>query len=187
MLTPDQRAILLQVARASLRAAVSGGPPPRVGTDDPALKRLAGAFVTLKSPDGNLRGCIGHVEPVKPLIETVREMARAAALDDPRFPAVTDTEEPGLHVEISVMSPLEPVDDLNTIEVGRDGLVVEHGRPRGLLLPQVAPEWGWNREEFLQHTCMKAGLPRDAYLRGATVCRFSAEVFGEGDGADPAS
>jgi AmmeMemoRadiSam system protein A len=180
MLTGEQRQRLLQVARGSLRHAVGNGPRPDLSTDDEDLKRPSGAFVTLHL-HGELRGCIGHIEPVLPLIQTVREMARAAALDDPRFHPVTAAEEPLVALEISVMSPITPVPDLEAIEVGRHGLVVEQGRNRGLLLPQVAPEWGWTREEFLQHTCVKAGLPRDAYRRGAQVYWFEAEVFGEED------
>jgi hypothetical protein len=178
MLTEEQRKRLLQVARESLRQAVGKGPRPDLTTDDEVLTRPSGAFVTLHL-QGQLRGCIGHIEPVLPLIQTVREMARAAALDDPRFAPVSAAEEPAIALEISVMSPITPVPDLACIEVGRHGLVVEQGRNRGLLLPQVAPEWGWNREEFLEHTCQKAGLPRDAYKRGAQVYWFEAEVFGE--------
>jgi AmmeMemoRadiSam system protein A len=178
MLSQEQRARLLQVARQSLRHAVGAGPGSSLESDDPDLRRPSGAFVTLKA-GGNLRGCIGHIEPVMPLIETVSEMAVAAALDDPRFPAVSRREEPGLRIEISVMSPIEPVPDLAQIEVGRHGLVVQQGSFRGLLLPQVAPEWGWDREELLRHTCRKAGLPDDAYLQGAKVFWFEAEVFGE--------
>lgn len=178
MLTGDQRKRLLQVARASLRCAVGLGPAPSLQTDDPALLRPSGAFVTIKI-DGELRGCIGHIEPVSPLIETVNEMAEAAALDDPRFPALSEAEEPQTAIEISAMSPVEPVPDLADIVVGRHGLVVERGPSRGLLLPQVATEWGWSREEFLEHTCMKAGLRADAYRHGARVSWFEAEVFGE--------
>ncbi len=180
MLDAAQRIKLLQVARASLRHAVRRGPAASVATDDPALQRPSGAFVTLQM-GGQLRGCIGHIEPHLALIETVAEMARAAALEDPRFRPVTAAEEPQIHIEISVMSPVEPVPDLELIEVGRHGLVVQRGFSRGLLLPQVAPEWGWNREEFLQHTCLKAGLPADAYKHGAEVLWFEAEVFGEGE------
>lgn len=178
MLNHEQRARLLSVARASLRHAVGKGPAPDLTTDDPELTRESGAFVTLEM-GGQLRGCIGYIEPIAPLIETVSRMARAAALEDPRFDPVVAAEEPRITIEISVMSPIEPVPDLNLIEVGRHGLVVEQAGRRGLLLPQVPGDWGWNREEFLAHTCMKAGLPPDAYKRGAKVYWFEAEVFGE--------
>jgi AmmeMemoRadiSam system protein A len=181
MLTTEQRARLLKVARNCVQAAAAGDPAPDVPTDDPDLIRVQGAFVTLKKR-GELRGCIGHIEGHLPLIETVAEMARAAALDDPRFPAVSPREVSELDIEISVMSPLCVVEDCDGIEVGRHGLVVSCGPRRGLLLPQVAPEWGWDRDEFLCHTCMKAGLPSDAW-QGKDVCveSFEAEVFGEHD------
>jgi AmmeMemoRadiSam system protein A len=178
MLSETQRERLLQIARQSLRHAVGAGPAPSLETDDPDLLRPSGAFVTLEV-QGQLRGCIGHIEPVYPLVRTVAEMAREAALSDPRFRRVTAEEEPEITLEISVMSPVTPVPDLEQIEVGRHGLVVEQGNRRGLLLPQVAPEYGWSREEFLQHTCMKAGLSADAYRKGARVEWFEADVFGE--------
>lgn len=178
MLSEAQRRRLLQVARQSLRHAVGLGPPADTHTDDPVLRQPAGAFVTLKK-DGELRGCIGHIEAVGPLIETVAEMARAAALEDPRFYPVTAEEEPAIEIEISVLSPITPCPDLEAIEIGRHGLVVSQGPYRGLLLPQVPVEWGWDRETFLRRTCQKAGLAPDAYLRGAKVHWFEAEVFGE--------
>jgi AmmeMemoRadiSam system protein A len=184
MLNSEQRSRLLQVARQSVRAAVGVAPPPDLSADDPDLTRVQGAFVTLHK-QGDLRGCIGHVEGHLPLIETVAEMAEAAALQDPRFPTVTAREEPALHIEISVMSPLSVVRDTNDIEVGRHGLVISSGLRRGLLLPQVATEWGWGRDEFLGHTCLKAGLPQDAWrTKDVRIESFEAEVFGEGDAQD---
>lgn len=181
MLTDQQRRRLLQVARQSLRAAVGAGPVPDLRTDDPDLRRIQGAFVTLRK-QGDLRGCIGHIEGQLPLIETVAEMAQAAALHDPRFPPVTAREEPELDIEISVMSPLRAVDKVEDIQVGKHGLVVSCGPRRGLLLPQVATEWGWDRDTFLSHTCLKAGLPADAWRRpDVRIECFEAEVFGEGD------
>lgn len=103
----------------------------------------------------------------------------AAALEDPRFQPVESGEVAQIDIEISVLGPVEEVEDPTAIEVGRDGLVVEQGSRRGLLLPQVATEWGWDRETFLAQTCLKAGLPADAWKRGAQVFRFQAEVFGE--------
>jgi AmmeMemoRadiSam system protein A len=179
MLSEQQRQRLLQVARQSVQAAVCGQPKPDLKTDDPDLTAIQGAFVTLHQR-GELRGCIGHIEGHLPLIETVAAMARAAALDDPRFPSVTCAEEPSLHIEISVMSPLRTVTDPQEVEVGRHGLVMSRGLRRGLLLPQVAPEWGWDREEFLTHCCAKAGLPGDAWCDpGTTMEVFEAEVFSE--------
>jgi hypothetical protein len=103
----------------------------------------------------------------------------AAASSDPRFSRVTAAEWPAVDLEISVLGALEPVDEVTTIEIGRHGLIVEHGRRRGLLLPQVATEWGWDRETFLAHTCRKAGLPPDAWRKGAQVFRFEADVFAD--------
>jgi len=178
MLDTDQRRKLLEVARASIKVAVTRANPPDLNTDDADLTRVQGAFVTLKKR-GELRGCIGYIEGIAPLIETVARMARAAALEDPRFPAVTADEVDDLDIEISVMSPLIDVTDVAEIEIGRDGLIISSGGSRGLLLPQVAVEWGWTVEEFLCHTCMKAGLPTDAWRGDCHIERFEADVFGE--------
>ena len=180
MLNDSQRQRLLQVARQSIRAVCCGDADPDLRTDDPMLTSVQGAFVTLHTADGDLRGCIGHIEGVLPLIETVHEMAVAAATQDPRFPTVRCAEVPGLRLEISVMSPIAEVRNVEDIEVGRHGLIISHGYRRGLLLPQVATEYNWGREEFLEHTCLKAGLPSDAWRDSATKIEcFEAEVFGE--------
>jgi len=139
-----------------------------------------GAFVTLTEKDGKLRGCIGTILPVGPLDETVVRMAVAAAVEDPRFSAVIPAELPDLHMEISALTVPEPVSNLEAIQVGRHGLIVTRGYNKGLLLPQVAPEWGWDRLQFLQHTCLKAGLPTDAWKDSKTRIEwFEAEVWGE--------
>ncbi|MSO56045.1 MAG: TIGR00296 family protein [Acidobacteria bacterium] len=114
-----------------------------------------------------------------PLVEVIERCAVSAATADPRFPAVNAAEWPRVVVEILVLGPLEPVADIFDIEVGRHGLIAERGHRRGLLLPQVATEWGWGREESVAHTCAKAGLPNDAWRQGAKLFRFEAEVFGE--------
>jgi AmmeMemoRadiSam system protein A len=177
MLNTEQRQVLLGVAREAVGAAVNGR-AYRPLTEDPALRRAAAAFVTLHKGD-LLRGCIGRVQAEMALVETVAEMAREAALNDSRFESVTPREVEALRIEISVLTPAERVTDIGEIELGAHGLIVEQGERRGLLLPQVATEWGWDREEFLEHTCLKAGLPREAWRRGARVMRFGAEVFGE--------
>jgi AmmeMemoRadiSam system protein A len=118
-------------------------------------------------------------EPHDPLYQAVARMARASALEDPRFPPVQPAQVSQLTIEISILSSPEPVTDVGEIEVGTHGLVIEQGGQRGLLLPQVPVEWDWDRTEFLRHCCMKAGLPTDAWERGAQICRFTAEVFGE--------
>ena len=180
MLNDQQRQRLLQVARQSVRAACCGEAEPDLRSDDPALTSIQGAFVTLHTADGDLRGCIGHIEGHLPLIETVFEMAVAAATQDPRFPQVRCAEVPSLQIEVSAMSPIREVRTVEEIEVGRHGLIISRGYQKGLLLPQVATEYNWDREEFLQHTCMKAGLPSSAWRDpGTKIECFEAEVFGE--------
>jgi AmmeMemoRadiSam system protein A len=140
------------------------------------------SFVTWKR-DGRLRGCIGSVEPVRPLWADVEANAVHALLRDPRFPAATPDEFSSLRADISVLSPFTPVaDPLSAVEIGAHGLLVERGRRRGLLLPQVAVEWRWDVPTFLGQACLKAGLPEDAWREDgspATICTFTAEVFGE--------
>jgi AmmeMemoRadiSam system protein A len=140
--------------------------------------RRGGAFVTLHQR-GDLRGCIGHVEATEPLGPVIVRCAVAACSADPRFPPVRAAELPHIDIELSLLGPLEPVIVIDEIDVGRHGLVVEMDRHRGLLLPQVATEWRWDRETFLTQTCVKAGLTRDAWKKGATLWRFEAEVFGD--------
>ena len=181
-LTDRERKTLLAIARASLESNVKSQAKPETGHLDltAALQEARGAFVTL-TIRGRLRGCIGYVEPIKPLWEAVLENAANAALRDPRFGAVTPSELDSIHIEISAMSPLRPVTDPSHIEVGRHGVMLTSGFHRGLLLPQVAVEYGWNSDEFLAHTCRKAGLPKDAWKdAGAIIEVFSAEVFAGG-------
>lgn len=142
----------------------------------------SGAFVTLKR-GGRLRGCIGTLVCRLPLPEEVARAAVSAATEDPRFEPLRVSELAGLDVEVSILGPLEPIDpfDEQAIEIGRHGLVVEQDWQRGLLLPQVATEWGWDRETFLSQTCVKAELPPDAWRKGAKVYRFTGEVFGSED------
>jgi uncharacterized protein len=172
------RALLLALARRAILAhveKVSLPPPEPVGV----MARPCGAFVTLHA-GGDLRGCIGHIETDEPLGRVVPRCAVAACSADPRFPAVTSAELPGIDIELSLLGPLESISGTADIEVGRHGLVVESGRHRGLLLPQVAIEWRWDRDAFLAHACRKAGLAPDAWRHeGAAIWRFEAEVFGE--------
>ena len=180
MLDEQQRKVLLKVAREAVGAAAENAPyAPE--TDDPVLREIGAAFVTLRSPRGDLRGCIGTVEPKDPLIENVADMARAAAREDPRFQSVEAAEVPDLTIEISILTPPQRVTDVEEIEVGTHGLIMEQGAQRGLLLPQVPVEWNWDREQFLDHTCLKAGLPKGCWRTGADIYSFAAEVFGEED------
>lgn len=177
MTTDEERLALLQLARDAVTAFVTGLPAP-VPERAPVMERCAGVFVSLHK-ERDLRGCIGHVEQDQPLARLVARCAVAAASADPRFPAVTPSELAALHIELSILGPLERIAGPADVEIGRHGLVVEHGWSRGLLLPQVAVQWQWDSETFLCQTCHKAGLPRDAWKNEATLWRFEAEVFGE--------
>ncbi len=178
----DERRWLLRVAHLAIRAAVCGEAGPealKLGQATAHLREARGAFTTLHE-HGKLRGCIGYVMAVAPLDQTIRETARAAALDDPRFPPVTEDELESLQLEISVLSPMFAIAPEDVV-VGRHGLMMSHQGRRGLLLPQVAPEWGWDRETFLSQTCRKAGLAADCWKHGAKIEAFTAEVFGEAE------
>lgn len=177
MLTHDEQRSLLRLAREILREHLDRGPAPApVHLADPS--RHSGAFVTLHV-EGELRGCIGYPGARDPLDQVVARCAIAAATEDPRFPSLEAAELARASIEVSVLTPIVPVADVGEIEVGRDGLVMEQGFRRGLLLPQVAAEYGWDRETFLSHTCLKAGLPSNAWKTGAKIFRFQAEVFSE--------
>ena len=176
-LDASQRTGLLGIARRALGGYIGAGKiPPEEGVRG-KLAAPGAAFVTL-TKNGRLRGCIGYTEAVAPLFKVVQECAVAAATEDPRFPPVSSNELPSLRVEISVLTPLVPILP-EEVEVGRHGLMVAQGRMRGLLLPQVPVDQGWDRETFLDQTCVKAGLPPSAWRHGATLRAFTAEVFGE--------
>lgn len=172
-----QRNELLEIARGALEGYIVTGRIPSGVEARGKLAAPGAAFVTL-TKNGRLRGCIGYTEAVAPLFKVVQECAVAAATEDPRFPPVSPAELPSLRVEISVLTPMFPIRP-EEVEVGRHGLLVAQGRMRGLLLPQVPVEWGWDRETFLDQTCVKAGLPPSAWRHGATLRAFTAEVFGE--------
>ena len=181
LVSSDEQQTCLELARQSLEHYFKTGTllevdGSKVSAD---LRECHGCFVSLKK-EGQLRGCIGRIVGDMPLYKTIIEYAVHAALRDPRFPPVTRSELPDLHIEISVMTPLERVTDVSDIQVGRDGLLIKVGYNQGLLLPQVAAEYGWDRNTFLAHTCRKAGLPLDAWKSPpAEIYRFSAQVFGE--------
>jgi AmmeMemoRadiSam system protein A len=172
------RAELLGIARRAIAETVRGSQRTETGSANPALQTPQGAFVTI-TIGGELRGCIGTFREDTPLYRTVAQMAVAAASEDPRFPPLTAAELPKTHVEISALTPMKPVADVREIEVGRHGLYVTQGFHSGVLLPQVATEYGWDRTTFLEQTCRKAGLPKNAWQEGAKILSFEAEVFGE--------
>lgn len=185
-LTGDERRALLRVARAAIARAIGApiGPEPELAPPIGTVERSSsGAFVSLHRRRGHeLRGCIGCFEGSARLDETVARMAVEAATHDPRFPPVRPFELEGLTIEISVLGPMLDLGDPRGVEVGKHGLVVGRGGRRGVLLPQVASEYGWTREEFLDHTCVKAGLePGDWRRPGTRLQTFTAEVFGEAD------
>ena len=176
-LSAGEREELLRIARVATIACITGGRIPSEPSVHPKLSEPGTAFVTLRS-GGRLRGCIGYTEPHTPLFRTVRECAVAAATEDPRFPRVTPAEVADLRIEISVLTPLLPIRPEDAT-VGVHGLMIRKGANRGLLLPQVAVEYGWDRQTFLSQVCAKAGLPPDAWKEDAELYSFTAEVFGE--------
>ncbi len=178
-LAKQEKVQLLQLARGAIYARLWAEPLQVAPFDAPSLASPSGAFVTLHH-QGSLRGCIGRIRTSDPLHRTIQDMALAAAFEDPRFPPLSREEYPGLSLEISVLTPPEVIHDFEQVEVGRHGLILSHGVLSGLLLPQVAVEWGWDRDNFLSHTCIKAGLPEDFWKYGKPrVEIFSAEVFSE--------
>ena len=177
MLPEDVRRALCRLAREAVAARAAGcalpQPPPGEWPE------ASGVFVTIKRR-GELRGCLGTVQNRLGLAAEIVRCAADSAAEDPRFPPVTPDELPELSVEVSVLGPLEPIPaQEDAFTIGVHGLVVEEGARRGLLLPQVATEWGWTPEQFLRQTCVKAGLPPGALRAGARVYRFAAEVFGD--------
>lgn len=174
--SPEERKLLLQIAHESISSFLLGRdislPPP-----SPHLAEPRGVFTTLYS-DRKLRGCVGFPAAVLPVYRAVMESARAAACEDPRFPPIRLEDTRLIRISISILSPLQPISP-DEVEIGRHGLVISEGVQRGLLLPQVPVEHGWSRVTFLEQTCLKAGLPPDAWRSGAGIEAFTAEVFGD--------
>jgi AmmeMemoRadiSam system protein A len=175
----EQRRILLRIAHEAILYALGYETHPEPLPDFPSLQQWRGVFTTLYL-GGELRGCVGYPAPVAPLDRAVAETSRAAAFDDSRFSPVTEEEATRLEVSLSVLSRLFPIHP-EAVEVGRHGLVISQGARRGLLLPQVPVEYGWDQRTFLEQTCRKAGLPLDAWRKGATIEAFTAEVFSDAD------
>ena len=186
MLTAENGNFLVELARRAITTYLSDRKVIETPEDvDPKLKDNMGVFVTLNSGK-ELRGCIGYPEPVMPLLNAVIDAAISAATRDPRFNPLTPAELDKIHVEVSVLTkPVlmeveNPIEYLEKIILGQDGLIVESGPYRGLLLPQVATEWGWNGEEFLSNTCMKAGLASDCWhSNDVKIYKFASQIFGE--------
>jgi hypothetical protein len=188
-LDPEEGAFLVGFARSSIEAALAGGEPPSLEDVSEKLRTDCGVFVTLNKVSGSshsLRGCIGFPYPVMPLVDAVSEAAVSAALRDPRFQPVSLEEMDSVAVEVSVLTPPQkivvesPGEYPDHVRVGRDGLIMDRGSSRGLLLPQVAVDWGWSAEEFLTQCCIKAYLPPDSWLTpGMDVFRFRAIIFAE--------
>ena len=178
-LSDADKKLLLQMARASIEAHLLDKPLPALETVPRSLGEPRGAFVSLHRK-GQLRGCIGYLEAVKPLGQTVREMAASAAFHDPRFRPLGREELNDLEVEISVLSPMRLIKNIDEIQVGTHGLYIVQGPGRGLLLPQVATEYKWDRLTFLQQTCCKAGLAPDAWKDpGTKIYLFTAEILSD--------
>jgi hypothetical protein len=178
-ITAERRQVLLTLARAAIAQYLKTGGTADYRTEDSELLRPLGAFVTLKE-DGELRGCIGHMRGDTSLYRTVQAMAIAAATADPRFPPVTADELERVKIEISVLSPLRPLDDVKNIEIGTHGLLINYQGQQGVFLPQVPVEQGWNRDQYLDNLCQKAGLfPACWHDQAAVLYTFTAVVFGE--------
>jgi AmmeMemoRadiSam system protein B/AmmeMemoRadiSam system protein A len=176
-LKQEEKKALLDLARKTIEAKCRGDRAPEPEAQSPTFNEPRGAFVTLHK-QGRLRGCIGQIQARQPLVRTVAEMAVAAAFEDPRFPPLRREELKDIDIEISVLTPLRRITHVGEIQVGTHGIYLRRGGYSGLLLPQVATEWGWDRNTFLEHTCEKAHLPKEAWKDKETeIYTFSADVF----------
>lgn len=186
MYSDEEGKLAVRIARRVVEGHVKREKPALPEVPD-SFRKNSGVFVTLTTyPSDDLRGCIGYPEPVMPLIDALKDAAVSACSRDPRFPPVRPEELPRIRVEVSLLTPPEeikvkkPKEYVQHVRVGEDGLIIQRGFARGLLLPQVPVEWGWDAEEFLCQCCLKAGLMPDAWLQeGTKVFRFQAEVFSE--------
>jgi len=180
-LTKREKEFLLNLARKVIFARANNITWNKEEILSKSLNVSFGAFVTLHK-NSQLRGCIGYVEGIMPVQRAVEEMAVSAAFDDPRFPSVDKTEIDDIEIEISVLSPLQSIKEIEEIKVGKHGLIIEQNLRRGLLLPQVAMEYEWDTITFLEQTCQKAGLASSAWQEETTKIQiFSAEIFSEND------
>lgn len=176
-LSEEEKGILRSIAKTVIENRAKGKPVPDFKVESAALKENRGAFVTIHKK-GELRGCIGYIEGRGPVHRTIEEMAEAAAFRDPRFAPVKERELQDLKIEISVLTPLQKIAHVDEIEVGKHGIYIKKGWYSGLLLPQVATEYGWDRQTFLEHTCNKAGLSSNAWRdKDSEIYVFSADIF----------
>jgi AmmeMemoRadiSam system protein B/AmmeMemoRadiSam system protein A len=178
LLNEQEKEKLLKIARESITLHLKGENLPKFEVTEPRLQELRGVFVTLHKK-GMLRGCIGYIKPFMPLYKATSDCAISAAVKDYRFSPLQEDELDEIDIEISALTPLQKINDIDQIKVGEHGLYISRSPYSGLLLPQVATEYGWNRETFLAQTCRKAGLPEDAWEKGADIYIFSAQIFGE--------
>lgn len=180
MLTEEQGQRLIQIARENIIYYLKNRQMLSVDDTFPEFQEKRGVFVTLKKHE-TLRGCIGYPEPIYPLINALLDSSISAAVRDPRFPPVTAEEMNDITVEVTVLTKPQKIDpDPQNVTIGEDGLMVEKGMFKGILLPQVPVEWEWNAEEFLCQTCIKAGLPPDCWLDGDTIMyKFQGQIFSE--------
>jgi AmmeMemoRadiSam system protein A len=178
-LNAKEQAVLLAIAHKAIDTFVRTGETYNEPREEKTLNRRSGCFVTIKQ-NQELRGCIGNFQSELPLFKEVAEMAIASATKDPRFYPMKEEDLGEFQIEISVLSPLQKIEDPEEIEVGKHGIYLEKGYHRGVLLPQVATEHAWDRETFLKQTCLKAGLPTDSWqAEDAEIYIFSAQIFGE--------
>lgn len=180
MFAKDEKRQLLMIAREAITSFISSGSLPPREVKSEKLNGMFGCFVTIKK-EGKLRGCIGNFISDKPLYRLVQEMAVAASTRDPRFYPMKKPDLENFSLEISVLSPLQKIESIDDIQVGTHGIYMERNMHRGVLLPQVATEQGWDRETFLQQTALKAGMGRDDWKDNTDMYIFSAEVFNEED------
>jgi len=178
MFSEQEKKTMLKIARDAIGRRLGLPTAPEAPAITPAMREEKGVFVSLHK-EGRLRGCIGNIEGRKPVYQAITDLALESAFGDPRFPGLRAEELPMVEIEISVLTKLTRVQNIEEIEVGKHGLYIRKGFNSGLLLPQVATEFGWDRNTFLEQTCWKAGLPEDAWEKGAEIYIFGAEVFGE--------
>ncbi|MBT1071839.1 AmmeMemoRadiSam system protein A [Pelotalea chapellei] len=178
LLTTAEQKELLKIARETVMACVKAEKLPVFTVTSPGMSAARGCFVTINQ-EGHLRGCIGNFVSDKPLYSLVQEMAIAAATQDPRFYPLKPKDLENFELEISVLSTLKKISSVNEIQVGTHGLYIIKNTYRGVLLPQVAAEYGWDRETFLNHTCIKAGLPENTWKKECEIYTFTAMVFRE--------